>query len=196
MKPNRYAVVVVIVSLLMLFAAGNRLRENLTDPKMKVADVGEGGTTELKAPSGKVITDVPFASYGTPIVNSKGVPKKGECHAEIGPEVSRRCVGQAKCELGAHNDWWGDPCGGTVKSLIVGYTVGDQEDIVAAASNDPYSAVRGPDGKLLDADGNAGGSNIMIYVGIFVGIVVLLMVGGYFVYARKQPAPAVAGRRS
>ena len=79
---------------------------------------------------------------------------------------------------------------------MVGYTIGNEEDIVAAASNDPYASVRGPDGKLLDVDGNAGGSNIMIYVGIFVGIVVLLMIGGYFVYARSRPAPAVAGRRS
>jgi hypothetical protein len=195
MKPNRYAVVVVVVSLLMLFAAGNRLRENLTTPKMKIAEAEEGGTIEFKVPSGKVITDIPFSSYGTPTYTAKGVPKQGDCHADTW--LRKECVGKSSCDnIQAHNNYWGDPCPGTYKRLIVGYTVGDQEDIVAAASNDPYSAVRGPDGKLLDADGNAGGSNIMIYVGIFVGIVVLLMIGGYFVYARNQPAPAVAGRRS
>ena len=196
MKLNRYTVAVVVLSLFMLFCAGNRMRENMTIPKIKIADAGEGGTINLKARSGKVITDVPFASYGTPMINSKGDPKQGECHADIRGEVVKRCVGQTSCELGASNDWWGDPCPGTVKGIMVGYTIGNEEDIVAAASNDPYASVRGPDGKLLDVDGNAGGSNIMIYVGIFVGIVVLLMIGGYFVYARSRPAPAVAGRRS
>ena len=83
------------------------------------ANEGEGLT--LSAPVGKIFTSVIFASYGTPDGYSIG-----QCHAPNSIEkVAEVFLGKAIATIMALNDVFGDPCGGTYKSLAVSLGFGD-----------------------------------------------------------------------
>ncbi len=80
--------------------------------------VGEGGSLTLTAPAGKTWQTVNFASYGT--ANSC---TQGGCHASNSAStISSACIGRSTCTIGANNSVFGDPCGGTYKSLQVRLT--------------------------------------------------------------------------
>jgi hypothetical protein len=81
----------------------------------------EGGELTLSAPIGKIFTSVIFASYGTP--NGYSI---GDCHEPSSIEkVAEVFLGKAIATIMAVNDLFGDPCGGTYKSLAVSLGYGD-----------------------------------------------------------------------
>ena len=128
MKLNKYITAAAIVlAVAVIVGFGQVTRENLASrkPKEIVVSAGEGSGVQLEAPEGGNIAEITFASYGNPIVDRSGKPKLGSCHADILSRVTQGCSGQTKCVIMAHNHWWGDPCHGTSKKIIIGYTVYD-----------------------------------------------------------------------
>ena len=114
----------------------------------------------LDCGAGKVISDIRFASYGTP--HTYGTCDAGEekaadqsfgftlgnCHSSVSKKVVEgQCVGQRSCMVNAANNEdqvdavagnqkFGDPCHGIKKHLMVEYTcaaaaVRDEESIIA-----------------------------------------------------------------
>lgn len=81
--------------------------------------VDEGGTLTLTAPAGQVITNIEYASYGTP-TGSCGSFSNGGCHAANSQSICEAVfIGQNSASIGANNAVFGDPCGGTFKRLSV-----------------------------------------------------------------------------
>jgi len=81
----------------------------------------ENDELTLSAPIGKIFTSVVFASYGTPDGYSIG-----QCHAPSSVEkVAEVFLGKAIATIMAINDLFGDPCGGTYKSLAVSLAYSD-----------------------------------------------------------------------
>lgn len=81
--------------------------------------VGEGGNLTLTAPGGTAFTSVAFASYGTP--NTGTTPYSlGGCHASNSSTiVGNVFIGLNSASISGDNNVFGDPCGGTVKTLAV-----------------------------------------------------------------------------
>ncbi|KAJ3671896.1 hypothetical protein LUZ60_007975 [Juncus effusus] len=73
----------------------------------------------LHCDDGHVISNVVFASYGTP----KGSCEKflvGKCHAESSVElVTEVCLGKNNCTVSVTNSVFGDPCRGKLKKLAI-----------------------------------------------------------------------------
>jgi pectate lyase len=81
------------------------------------ATAGEKSNLTLSCPSGQVINDISFASYGTP-EGSCGSFSKGSCDASSSlTVVADTCKGLDSCTLKADNATFGDPCSGTAKHL-------------------------------------------------------------------------------
>ncbi len=77
----------------------------------------EAASVTLSCPDGLLISDVEFASYGTPTGGCDN-PAPGPCHAESSAAVVRAlCAGKNSCTFDASNASFGDPCNGTTKSL-------------------------------------------------------------------------------
>ena len=128
MKLNKYITAAAIVlAVAVIVGFGQVTRENLASPKPKeiVVQGGEGSLVQLEAPEGGNIAEITFGSYGNPIIDRSGKPKLGSCHADILSRVRPHCSGQTKCVVPADNRFWGDPCHGTSKKIIIGYTVYD-----------------------------------------------------------------------
>jgi hypothetical protein len=128
MKLNKYITVAAIVlAVAVIVGFGQVTRENLASPKPKeiLVQAAEGSGVQLEAPEGGNISEITFASYGNPIIGRNGKPNFGTCHADILSRVTLGCSGQTKCVIMADHRWWGDPCHGTAKKLIIGYTVYD-----------------------------------------------------------------------
>jgi len=88
-----------------------------------VSLLNEGNSATVSCPSG-VITDITFASYGTP-TGSCGNFAIGECHASSSLSVVlAACLGKSSCTMLSHNDVFGDPCYGTAKRLYIQATCG------------------------------------------------------------------------
>jgi hypothetical protein len=81
--------------------------------------VSEGGNLTLTAPGGTAFTSVVFASYGTP--NTGTLPYSlGGCHASNSSSiVGSAFIGLNSASISGDNNVFGDPCGGTVKTLAV-----------------------------------------------------------------------------
>ena len=81
---------------------------------------GEDGTATLTAPAGATFTSVEFASYGTPS-GTCGSFALGGCHATNSLSIVQGyLIGQTgTVNIPATNAVFGDPCGGTSKSLAV-----------------------------------------------------------------------------
>jgi hypothetical protein len=77
--------------------------------------VNESQILEYTPPIGMKISDILFASYGTPDNYQYGL-----CHA-VGSQfiVENYLIGNTSLIIGANNDVFGDPCGGTGKRLSV-----------------------------------------------------------------------------
>ncbi len=77
----------------------------------------ENAYLTLTCPSGQVINEVTFASYGTP-GGSCGSFTTGTCNASNSDSVVLdACKGMDICILNADNGTFGDPCSGTTKKL-------------------------------------------------------------------------------
>ena len=81
--------------------------------------VNENQVLEYTPPMGMKISDILFASYGTPDNYQYGL-----CHA-VGSQfiVENYLIGNTSLIIGANNDVFGDPCGGTGKRLSVVITI-------------------------------------------------------------------------
>jgi hypothetical protein len=103
--------------------------------------VDEHDQMDLSCPQGEVITDITFASYGTP---------KGACggysssHCDAGNSVavvSDICMGKKGCSVNADNALFGDPCRGTFKRLAVQVSCGSPTNAAPTISGTPSNSV-------------------------------------------------------
>jgi hypothetical protein len=78
----------------------------------------EGGQLNYIAPVGMKISQILFASYGTP-----NEYQYGPCHAENSAALVSNAVSNDTLVINADNDIFGDPCGGTSKYLSVVLTI-------------------------------------------------------------------------
>jgi hypothetical protein len=82
------------------------------------ATAAEGSTLTLACPTGQAISNVSFASYGTP-GGACGAFIAGRCRSALSQSVvSAACNGKTSCSLVASNATFGDPCLFTVKQLF------------------------------------------------------------------------------
>ena len=69
---------------------------------------------------GGTIAIVKFASFGNPIGHCGGYYEMGSCHASNSIHVVEKlCLGKRKCNVPTGVDFWGDPCPGESKWLVV-----------------------------------------------------------------------------
>ena len=69
---------------------------------------------------GGIIQKVLFSSYGNPTGHCGGYYKYGSCHASNSLEVAEKlCLGERCCVIPTGADYWGNPCPGEVKWLMV-----------------------------------------------------------------------------
>ncbi|KAJ4768320.1 Beta-galactosidase [Rhynchospora pubera] len=85
----------------------------------------EKSKVHLSCDEGKKITDIKFASYGTPN-GMCGTYSEGGCHAHKSYNAfQKHCVGQQFCAVNVLPEvFGGDPCPGTLKSVAVEATCG------------------------------------------------------------------------
>ncbi len=113
----------------------------------------EGNSLTLNCPSGQVINEVTFASYGTP-GGSCGSFTTGSCNASNSVSVvSEACKGKNNCTVYAGNDSFGDPCSGMVKKLTAQVACGNATDSSPAPDPGPNPDT-GADGNRLTQNGN------------------------------------------
>ena len=153
MKLKKYITAAVIVLAVAVIVGLNTVtRENLASPPVLITQAGEGGAIDFKVPQGGTIKEILFSSYGTPFIGSDGKPKRGTCHADTW--IKRECEGKSPptCTgILAHNNWWGDPCHGTSKKLMVSYTVTDPAAEAAAAAAAAAAAQRAEQERVAQA---------------------------------------------
>ena len=107
----------------------------------------EGASVVLTCNPGSSITDITFASYGTPTgtCNNYAI---GACNAASSVQkLKDGCLGKTTCVLGANNTTFGDPCGGVGKKLYV------QVVCTSASGTTPKICPKGP-GDTNDNDPN------------------------------------------
>lgn len=93
----------------------------------------QDASTTLKCPYGMSISEIKFASYGTPTGKCHNF-EMGNCHEDTTKEVVEDlCLGEAECTLSASSHVFGEPCSIVDKNLKVeiGCSVGDSfyEDV-------------------------------------------------------------------
>lgn len=88
--------------------------------------VPENTPLQLACPAGQVITDVPFASFGTPTGSCASGFAAGKCNAPASlSTVKAQCVGKNNCTVFSSNTHFeGDPCVDVVKTLAASVTCG------------------------------------------------------------------------
>uniref|UniRef100_A0A0E0J9N5 Beta-galactosidase n=2 Tax=Oryza nivara TaxID=4536 RepID=A0A0E0J9N5_ORYNI len=105
----------------------SRISENYYPPLSAWSHLSSGrasvnaATPELRlqCDDGHVISEITFASYGTPSGGCLNF-SKGNCHALSTLDlVTEACVGNTKCAISVSNDVFGDPCRGVLKDLAV-----------------------------------------------------------------------------
>lgn len=83
------------------------------------AELAEGTSATLTAPTGSVFTSVSFASYGNP-TGSGGVYAIGSCHsATSSAVVSALALGQSSVSISATDAIFGSPCSGSQSLAVV-----------------------------------------------------------------------------
>lgn len=108
----------------------------------------EESQATVSCPQGQVISDIRFASYGTP-TGSCGSFSKSSCHAANSISIVKsRCVGKASCSVDASNSVFGDPCVGTIKTVAI--------DAICSTSGRADASTSAP-------DGGAGGGGGVVY---------------------------------
>lgn len=105
-------------------------------PDIVCSDIGEqwpqGGTfVSVECQSGQVVTDVVFASFGTP-TGSCGTYEAGpSCHASNSTTVVEKlCLGKQSCVIPVLDSTFGDPCPNQTKALAVEAKCGTSQDSV------------------------------------------------------------------
>lgn len=79
----------------------------------------QDASTTLKCPYGMVISQVKFASYGTPAGSCHNF-EVGSCHEDTTKDVVEDlCLGEADCTLSASSHVFGEPCSIVDKSLKI-----------------------------------------------------------------------------
>ncbi|GJN18569.1 hypothetical protein PR202_gb05741 [Eleusine coracana subsp. coracana] len=80
----------------------------------------EKAKIHLQCDHGRKITDIKFASFGTP-EGSCGSYSEGGCHAHKSYDIFwKNCIGQERCGVSVVPDvFGGDPCPGTMKRVVV-----------------------------------------------------------------------------
>jgi hypothetical protein len=117
----------------------------------------------LTAPSGTVISNIDFASYGTPN-GSCGSFTTGFCHAGNSiAVVSPYLIGRNSGSVPASNGLFGDPCGGTVKRLYIQASYGGGNPLTTTFD---CSKLGNNNVVLLvtDANGNVSSANATVTV--------------------------------
>ena len=96
------------------------IQATCTPPPYTVcASAAENSVARINCPSGTVMRTINFASYGTP-TGSCGAFSNGWCDSSNSIDVVRyACISKASCSVSAKNSVFGDPCGGTPKSLYI-----------------------------------------------------------------------------
>ncbi|MBL8604227.1 MAG: hypothetical protein JNK72_20030 [Myxococcales bacterium] len=90
---------------------------------LRCETAAEDRALTLRCAGDAVISEIVFASYGTP--SACPAPSLGRCHAaQSAALLAGRCVGQASCAVTADNATFGDPCDQTVKQLTVVWRCG------------------------------------------------------------------------
>lgn len=85
----------------------------------KCGQADEDAALTVKCPYGMVISEIPFASYGTPTGGCHNYTV-GSCHEENTKEiVEDLCLGESECTLSATSRVFGEPCGIVDKELRV-----------------------------------------------------------------------------
>jgi Galactose binding lectin domain len=89
-----------------------------TDSLVQCATAKEWNAALLACEAGQVISEVEFASYGTPS-GMCGAFAAGECAAEFKIEkIFEECLGRNACVIVADSNHFGDPCPGKDKQLL------------------------------------------------------------------------------
>jgi len=83
------------------------------------ATATEGATLSLSCGAGGTITQVVFASYGTPTGQCGGYATSACNAAASAQTVKGACVGKSTCAVDANSGVFGDPCPNIVKKLTV-----------------------------------------------------------------------------
>ncbi len=97
----------------------------------------ENASLTLTCPSGQVINEVTFASYGNP-GGSCGSFTTGTCNAGNSKKVvSDACIGMDVCTLQASNENFGDPCSDTTKKLAAQVACGMAPDPTPTPTPNP-----------------------------------------------------------
>ncbi|PKP32261.1 MAG: hypothetical protein CVT99_05835 [Bacteroidetes bacterium HGW-Bacteroidetes-16] len=125
-------------------------------------EVPEGYNLTLTAPSGKVFTEVLFASYGTP-TGSAGNYAYGWCHANNSQAiVENYSLGNNTFTIPAVNGLFGDPCGGTYKRLYVLAAYDNTAQTIAYSCSDVGEHTETL--TVVDVHGNASSATAVVTV--------------------------------
>jgi gliding motility-associated-like protein len=85
-------------------------------------EIQENNSGILQGPLGSIISNINFASYGTPTGSCNSYNISSCSAANSFSIVSNLCIGNNLCNLSATNSVFGDPCGGIYKRLYVSAT--------------------------------------------------------------------------
>ena len=126
-------------------------------------EMREAGTLNLSTPNGELISEVVFASYGTP-TGSNGDYEIGNCHATTSQaKTEELALGNSSFQIsGWTNNIFGDPCGGVVKDYYVKVKYGqdtyDLSDLTKLTTDDDFerTAVTDSDGSITFSSSNQG----------------------------------------
>ncbi|KAJ4951079.1 hypothetical protein NE237_027911 [Protea cynaroides] len=93
-----------------------------SDSGMHTSDHGRRPRVQVECPSGKTISKIVFASFGSPPGGCDSENKVlGSCHSINTKEVvEKACLGKTRCSIDLSiKSFGGDPCPGTPKALLV-----------------------------------------------------------------------------
>ncbi|XP_021600928.1 beta-galactosidase 16 isoform X1 [Manihot esculenta] len=93
--------------------------EQKTKTYMKIKQ--RKAVVKLGCPSNSKISNIAFASYGTPLGNCTAAYAVGNCHSYSSKAiVEKACLGKMRCSIPVTNRYFGgDPCSANEKSLLV-----------------------------------------------------------------------------
>eukprot|EP00038_Savillea_parva_P008807 m.179304 g.179304 ORF g.179304 m.179304 type:complete len:934 (+) comp14731_c0_seq1:162-2963(+) len=87
---------------------------------LRCGRVQSGHVLELGCPFGTIISDIEFASFGTPTGECSDFAVDEKCHASGTRDiVADLCIGENECRVAASTNLFGDPCVNATKELAV-----------------------------------------------------------------------------
>jgi alpha-L-rhamnosidase len=113
-------------------AAGALLATDGAPRQTCAADAPENSNVVFSCPGG-VISNVAFASFGTPVGTCASGFKVGACNAANSTAVvTAACVGQSSCTVTTTDAAFGDPCSGTPKKFSASVTCNGGQNVIFA----------------------------------------------------------------